>query len=594
MQEDKASKILLQVGILAIVAMVIVIALFFSKSSRSRTENARRQAVAQHKPAVASSYTNSEAGNLFITQDFLQNEADNRYAVHTTQPPHAPGTRHNRVSPSGTPISPSTDEPSVTPLLLPGQNEQSYPYVPRTNPARTTAAVSPSPAAPGLQSSRANDPTDTQKTNLETEFSPYMAALTKQQAQSLEKQLNGLSDRVEAAIMRAFLPKSKKDANIEKYLSHNTASSTAKQQPADGKFAEVANQITRQKAAVMASVKDAFGTQAANEAGRLMNAYQNEIMQLLDQPSLTQDQMRQKARQISSKYNQQLQELSEKNGLKKLEEEHLKKDQALQNNLKQTYGDDVAGQLGDVLDKYRQKDLQLAQRKDLTEEEYFNLLFENQRQRHKELAETLTKNGQSLKGFLNAEDELEAASIRQLQQQEEQGNLPPRVYLPSKEEKDSLNDSIAQERNEKLQTAQNLYGETGAALINHVYDTYAQQVNDIMADEETSLLEKQQQLMQARQEANAAIEKIQNRPDMKQQLEKNQVDNTLAELMKDPALAQATAEQRKQFEQHARPILQQMYARINEVTSNATLSEAQKQQQIQAIQQEAQQQLSGQ
>ncbi|MCQ2411116.1 MAG: hypothetical protein MJ053_06615, partial [Elusimicrobiaceae bacterium] len=129
---------------------------------------------------------------------------------------------------------------------------------------------------------------------------PYTASLPKKQRGALEKQLNGLSDKVEEAILRAMLPKSKKDMNIEKYLSRNsqTAQEGTSSQNA-GPFASVDRQLARQKTGIVKSMKEAFGTKAANQAGKLMDGYRQELMGMLNQPGLTTEQIKEKTRQIS-------------------------------------------------------------------------------------------------------------------------------------------------------------------------------------------------------------------------------------------------------------------------------------------------------
>lgn len=457
-----------------------------------------------------------------------------------------------------------------------------------TYPRATAGQVSGGPGQFAPLSTSARTP------DANTPFSPYMAALTKEQAEKLDKQLNGLSDRVEAAILRAFLPKSKKDTNIEKYLSRQKGETSAQNTSSASPFAGVANQLNRQKTGLVESMKNAFGDKAAGQAGRIMDSYQKEIMNVLNQPGQTQQQIQQKTRQISQKYNKQLQKLSEKSGLERMTQERTQQDRSFQDDLAKSYGSDMAGQLGEVLEKYRQKDLELAQTQGLSAQEYYDQLLANQRQRRKEMENLLTQNGKSLNGLLEAENKQERTQIDQQLQDEQSGKTLPRAYHASEEEKTAFSNGLQQERSDKAQAAQAMYGQTGADLINNVYDRYYKEASAIMDDEQTSLVEKQQQLMQARQKANAEIERIQNTPQMKTLRENKQVEETLTQLFKDPGLAQATAEQKAQFEKTARPVLHQMFERINAIAADSTLTDEQKQQQIQAVQQEAQHQLSGQ
>lgn len=424
-------------------------------------------------------------------------------------------------------------------------------------------------------------------------FSPYMAALSKDQAAALEKQLKGLSGRVEEAVLRALLPKSKKNMNVEKYLSRTqTAGATAS--TAQNPFSAVSQQLAQQKNTLMASMNNAFGPQAARETGQVMDAFEQELMHTLSQPTQSTEKKRQQTNQIIRKYNTQLQKLGEKHGLAKMNQERLNKDNQLQQKLAKSYGDDIAGQLGQVMDKYRQKEIDLAQQPGLTPQERYQQFLENQRLRRKEMEQLLLKNGQSLRALQRAEDEDERQTIQQALQDEESGKTTPQVYRPTKEEKDTFSASIQQEQNDKVRIAQDMYGQEGSARIQEIYNQYAQKTQEIMDNPATSRLEKQQQLMTARQETNQALERLQKNPEMKQLRENKQVESTLNQLMQSPEVAKATPEQKAELAAAARPVLQRMYARINEVAENDKLSDAEKQRHIQAIQEEAQRQLAGQ
>ena len=418
-------------------------------------------------------------------------------------------------------------------------------------------------------------------------LAPYMSALTKEQANTLNQQLQSLPGAIEAAVLRAFLPKSKKDMNIEKYLSHNSGN---KNSP----FATLEQQIDGQTAGMVNSMKKAFGNKAASEASKQMENYKHEVMNLLGQANITKEQLQQQTRSISEKYNQKLQEISQKSGLERLKTEREARDSAFQQNLAELYGDEMAGQLGDIMEKYREKDLQLAQQKDISAEEYYRQSLENQRAQRKEMEQTLVANGQSLKGLRSAEDQRTQDMLTQMQQEEEKGNTAPQRYVASPEEKTAFAQNLEKERQEKNSTARTIYGAAGAELIDSIYREHDAKANEILSRRDLSYLEMQTQLNQVRQEANEKLLKLQQSPKMQELRETNQVNMTMDKLMKDPALAHADPAQRQAFEQQARPILQHMFSRINAVSDDPNLSAQEKQQKIQAIQNEAQQQLAGQ
>ncbi|MBR4354973.1 MAG: hypothetical protein IKP96_00120, partial [Elusimicrobiaceae bacterium] len=218
----------------------------------------------------------------------------------------------------------------------------------------------------------------------------------------------------------------------------------------------------------------------------------------------------------------------------------------------------------------------------------------NQRSRHKEMETALLKNGKSLTGLIRAEDEEEGRVINQALKQEQEGKELPRAYRASREEKEASARSVKTEREEKIRVAREIYGEQGIRQIDEVYTRYEAKKQEIMDNDETSLLEKQQQLRQARLDANQSLDRIQKSPEMKALRENRQVESSLQQLMQDPGFAQATPEQKTAFVQTARPILQEMYSKANAIVDDPNLSDEQKEQQIKALQEQAQRQLMGQ
>ncbi len=424
-------------------------------------------------------------------------------------------------------------------------------------------------------------------------FNPFLGGLTKDQASSLERTLGSLSNNVERAILQAMLPKSKKDANIEKYLQRNRAdSSETSTEQSSGPFAGVLNQIKSQKANIMKSMGNAYGAAAAKDAGKVMDSYQKELGAALSNTTgKTSEEVLDQARALSKKYNKQLEKVSQKHGIEKFKQDSLAKDTAFLNNIEKAYGSEIASKMGETFATARQRELELAQ-SGLPMDEYYQKLMENQRLRRQAAEQLLQENGQSLKPYLQLEDEEERKGVEDQLQQEESGKALPLPYQVDPKEREAFDKSLTQERDEKVQIAEKMYGETGARLINNVYDQYAQKTKTILENPETSPGQKKKLLMDARQEANRQIDAIQSQPEMQQLREDNQVESTLSQLMKDPAFANATDEQRTQFQEAARPVLHEMYFQINKVAAS-NLPEAEKQRQIQAIQDRAQRRLSG-
>lgn len=420
--------------------------------------------------------------------------------------------------------------------------------------------------------------------------SPFLGGLSKKQASDLNRSLNEMPARIERAILRAMLPKSKKDANIEKYLQRNRADGTTTTQES-GPFAEVLNQVASQKANIVKSMGNAYGAAAAKDAGKVMDAYQKELSNTLNNSAgKTPEQVAQQARQLSQKYNEKLEKVSQQRGLEKYKNELIEKDNAFLADIERSYGSEVASKMGQTFEQARQRELELAQA-GLSPEEYYQQLVEEQDRRRKEAQNVVTSSGQSLKGYFDAEDKKVQKLLSDLQEDEAQGKTVPVVYRASQPEVDSRVADVLKQKESILPKVQPMYGQEGAQRVEKIYQSYEQEVRDLWEDAQTTYEEKIRRQEEARQKANRQLEELQRSPEMRQALENNQVETALTQIMQDPSLANASAEERAALENAARPILRDMYAEINALPEN--LSPQERDRKIKEIQQQAQQRLSG-
>ena len=422
----------------------------------------------------------------------------------------------------------------------------------------------------------------------ERAFSPFMAAMNKEQHKKLESQLKGLSSGIDRAVARALLPKSKKDANIEKYLQRNASPEAA----AAGPFAPVLEQVAAQKAGVVNSMGQAFGPQAAKEAGQVMNSFQQEMSAAVTAPGQTPQQIADKVKAVTQKYEQKLQKMTEDNGFRQFEQERLAKDNLLKQELAKQYGADFAALAGEKIDAAREKDMLLA-RQGLPAEEYYKQQLANQRERRKAIEDLLAQSGKSTKGLFAAEDEVERRDVEQKLKDEEEGKTLGRSYRAGEKELAAIDQSLTQERDEKLRTAGEVYGEEGARRVDGIYQKYYDEYMKIWTDPDSSKTAKQQASMKLRQDVNRQLEQVQNEPQMRQARLERQVESSLSQLMQDPGVSRASAAQKAALEEKARPILREMYERVNDILAS-DLPDAEKQRRIEAAQAQAQRKLSGQ
>ena len=419
-------------------------------------------------------------------------------------------------------------------------------------------------------------------------FAPFMTAVPKEQQKRLETQLKGLSSGIDRAVAKALLPKSKKDANIEKYLQRNASP----QAVAAGPFAPVLDQVAAQKSGVVNSMGQTFGPQAAQEASKVMDSFQNEMTSAVTAPGQTPQQIAQKVKEVTKKYEQKLQKMTQDNGFKKFEQERIAKDNLLKEEIGKQYGSEIAALASEKIDAARAKDMQLA-RQGLPAEEYYKQQLANQRDRRKALEDIILKNGKSTKGLFAAEDEVERKDIEQKLQDEEDGKTLGRSYKAGEKELAAIDHSLNQERKEKLQTAGQIYGEEGARKIDAIYQKYYDDYMKIWNDPDSSKTSKQQASMKLRQDVNKQLEEVQNDPQMQEARLDRQVESSLSQLMQDPNVSRAPAEQQEALAQKARPVLREMYQKVNEIASS-NLPDAEKQKRMEQAQAEAQRKLSGQ
>ena len=441
------------------------------------------------------------------------------------------------------------------------------------------------PAQPGVYRPTVQEQIQAER---ERAFSPFLTGMNRKRQEQLQNQLKGLSSNIDRALAKALLPQNKKNANIEKYLQRNASASAV----SSGPFAPVMEQVASQKAGVVNSMGQAFGQEAAQEAGKVMDDFQSEMASAVNSPNMSSQQIAEKVKQVAQKYEQKLQKMSNDNSFKKFQQERIEKDNLLKEEISKQYGPEIATQANKAIDEAREKDMKLAMQ-GLPAEEYYKQQMANQRDRRKALEEIITKSGKSTKGLFAAEDNVERQEVQQRLQDEEEGKILGRSYRTGETELKAIDQSLKQERDEKLKTAGEVYGEKGARRIDAIYQKYYNDYMKIWQNPETSKTDKQQATMELRQGVNKELDQLQNDPQLKEARISRQVDSSLSQIMQDPNVQKASAEQKAALEQHARTVLREMYEQANQVMSS-DLPEAEKQKQLQQIQATAQRKLAGQ
>lgn len=603
MEEKKSS--LWQLGFLIVILLTLGLVFLkhpFVSVSEEETSSSTRQSATENVSLGESGEAQPTQGGKWIDPTAFS-MGDNRVPrVHTRNQKRALAVQRYLRRPEGS----FSSGDMASPRLDAGRPSSSFNGYSSSNMAASSpvgiSGYSSNPAAvPAVASSRRGgaSPITTRSTRgqyagvyrptarekMKSELALLPGAMTKEQSEKLQRQLNSLGPGIERALARALLPKGKKDSNIEKYLARRKGGAAA-----TGPFAGVLNQVATQKAGIMASLGEALGEEAADEAGRVMDSFQNELASTLNQPGLSPEQLTQKTRALSEKYNKKLQNVSEKHSLKKYEQNLAAQDADLTAGLAKAYGPEIASKAETILAAARQKELSLALQ-GLPEDEYLKQRVDNQHNSREALQNMLLQNGLSLKEFKKLEDVLEGKRVNEALQKEAEGITLARDYKP--EQKQDIMMTVRQEQKHNLQSAQAVYGEEGAARINEVYQQYIQDIQHIVNDETLSFAEKEKQRQEARLRANEELSRVQQSPEMVQLRENIQVQGTLSQIMQDPGFQRADPEQKQIFVEHATPILKNMWSEVNKI-QESDLPKDEKERRIAAAQVKAQQQLSGQ
>ena len=238
------------------------------------------------------------------------------------------------------------------------------PHTPSTNMRSISNASSLTGGIPKKSLSR-------DEREVEKEISPDMrrslTQLTYQEQKDLNFQIERMSSAVDRAILRAIAPKNKQDELVEKYLlqrEQNKAENEKNSEQTIGGFpitspeGKILHQLAGQGKNMVQSIQNAFGEQAGAEAAQIMQEFQQEMQEILSGPG-TMAEKQERAQKLNEKYNKKLQDLSKKEGKKKLDSQLQKEKQEYVNKLKQAYGSKAAEAMQPALEQYLTKRAEL-------------------------------------------------------------------------------------------------------------------------------------------------------------------------------------------------------------------------------------------
>ena len=304
-------------------------------------------------------------------------------------------------------------------------------------------------------------------------LAPYLVP-NKNAQKNMDDMMAKLSANITRAVNRALKPRSKKEENIEKYLGRSSSGTATSSDP----FQDIVNQISSQKENVVANMRQAFGSNAGNRAGELMDSFQQEMADAMSNPEMTAAQKADRAQKISNKYKKKLDKMSQENQFNQFAAQRVAEDNKQKEEIAKAYPDnpDFNAAAAQIIDKARERDLALALHPEIAEGDYYKTLLANQYQDQRDLEEAAKKHGVSTAPLHKWQNEQEQAVIKKLGEQEEEGKINSYKFTFSEKDIKNHEEQFRTERENIISKFEQSFGKEDTAQL----ETLLKEYNDKM------------------------------------------------------------------------------------------------------------------
>jgi len=362
-------------------------------------------------------------------------------------------------------------------------------------------------------------------------LSPY-PWFNKEAKQKLDNDFNNLNTVISRAVQAALMPKSKKNANIEKYL-HKTAAAPASEDP----FQNMLTQMAAQKNEIVNSVSDAFGKQAGQRAGQLMDNFQRDLTSEVSKIGQDPQTTAQNVQKIAQTYQQKFDQMNAKNQYDKYVKDLTTQYNQQLNSLKQLYPDQdkLNSDFNRIFNQALQKDIALASKK-MNPEEYMKERYNVQYTMQKEIEDSIRNAGVSAAKY---HDVLEKDRKETIEQLEKEGKIVSVPRRESEEKINALSETLLKEQTDLLTQLEKIYGVQARAEFQQIVDDYYQNMMRIMNEEMTDKerfdeqrrlrIESNRQILELQREK---IQNMENLPDEQKERSLQNIDKEIQALPK--------------------------------------------------------------
>lgn len=450
-----------------------------------------------------------------------------RFKTSAVQParPSAPAALEELLPEGSVPLSPQAQQPVAASYphasqaalryprgrasdkqIYPGkrQSHSAYPRYVQTNfysPDDKSAAVPYTPSVAGGATS-GSFASSTWQAQIKEErarmLAPYLRPNRKEK-EKMDAQWNKFSAAIDRAVAQALHPKSKKEAMLAKYAP---AQAGQAQTAAAGPFAPVMQAVSAQKQEVVQSFGSAFGSAAARQAGGLMDSFASEVSQALNTPDATAQQTSQRIKELAKKYQKEMDNLAQKSQYEKFVAQRVAQDAKQKEELGALYPDEKA-QISQLIDQTREKDLALATQ-NLSREEYFNQLAQNNQALRSGIGQLLAQGGKSSQGFQQWEQGQTQQYLEQLNRLEETGQIQSVARVANADEKQHTQSEVSTQSKRIKEEISAAFGAQAMADFEPILNHY-QQVRNRIDEAELSPAEREAQKAKAVKEANRQV-----------------------------------------------------------------------------------------
>lgn len=331
-------------------------------------------------------------------------------------------------------------------------------------------------------------------------LAPYLRPNRKEKEQ-MDAKWAQLSAAIDRAVAQALTPKSKRAQNIEKYAAPSNTTDV-KASGFTGPYAPVGSALSAQKQEIVKSFGSAFGSQAAAQAGSLMDNYAQELAGALNMPNATPEQKEQKVKEISKKYQKEMDKLAEKNQYDKFVADRIAQDNRQKQELGVLYPEQRA-QISELIDQTREKDLALATQ-NLPRDEYFNRLAQNNQALRNGIQQAVVQGGQSVQEFRQWEQNKNQEYLKTLAELEEKGEIQSVARVAIADEKKQTQAQIDVQSTEISEVIEKNFGKEAKADFQAISQNYEQALKQIN-EQELSISERAHQKDNATKEANRQL-----------------------------------------------------------------------------------------